>query len=131
MKKRLMNMSIKKLLIIFMALMLLIIGVAAGVLTIQDNSDPITSGEYMMSQNDPIPIPETMVEVEKTQTSVGFHIGDKKIELDGVIEAGKELISEVSKEFSDEGVKDKAKKVGGFGLGTAFTLYIAYRFIFK
>jgi len=27
--------------------------------------------------------------------------------------------------------KGVAKKVGGLGLGTAFTLYVAYKFIFK
>jgi hypothetical protein len=129
--KRLRKINPRKIFITIIVACVLVLGGLILTSSMLDNSDPITSGEYMMSQNDPIPIPEVMVEVEETQTSVGFHIGDKKIELDDIVEKGKEIASEIEKGLNDEGVKDKAKKVGGFGLGTAFTLYIAYRFIFK
>jgi hypothetical protein len=96
-----------------------------------DNSDPITSGQYMVS-NDPIPIPEVMV-VEETKASPHDPMieGLKELTNEAIDKVG-ELLNETKEEpESTPDSKGTAEKVGGIGLGTVFTLYVAYKFIFR
>jgi hypothetical protein len=132
--KRLMNMSLKEKIILLFAISLLTMGAAGLILTIQDVGDPITSGEYSISMAPPEGDPYPQVEV-KTEEQ-GLH--DPKIEkleklADATVEAGKELMSEVS-EMLDGDDTDKTRKAingGGLGFGTLVGAYFVYRFIFK
>jgi hypothetical protein len=121
----------KKIAIVGMVAIALILGGMIITGSMLDNSDPITSGQYMVS-NDPIPIPEVKPEDE------GPNSHDSKMKeleelVTSTIEKGKEVISGIASEINvDEKTKGKAKKVvgGGIGIGTLVGAYVVYKWIF-
>jgi hypothetical protein len=98
-----------------------------------DNSDPITSGQYMV-KNDLIPpeedpFPSVKVEPENTPDKVSSETEKLAEFVNDAIEKGKEVISEIT---TDEETKGKAKKAvgGGIGIGTLVGAYVVYKWIF-
>ena len=128
----------KKIAIVGMVAIVLILGGMVLTSPMLDNSDPITSGQYMVSETPPEGDPYPQVEV-KPEESPGPDGTVADSVWNEVIEVGKDAL-EKAEEFIDEknentestpNTENNATKVGGLGLGTLFTLYVGYRFIFK
>ncbi len=125
----------KKIAITGMVAIVLILGGMILTSPMLDNSDPITSGEYMVS-NDPIPIPETKGPEEdpfpEVKEGTQSEIESIKNFVNDTLDKVEEFIDEKNEgPESTPDSKNTGKKLGGIGLGTVFTLYVAYKFIFK
>jgi hypothetical protein len=130
--KRLRRINPRKIFITIIVACVLVLGGLIITGSMLDNSDPITSGQYMVS-NDPIPIPEVKPE-DEGPNSHDSNMKELEELVTSTIEKGKEVISGIASELNtDEETKDKAKKVvggGGIGIGTLIGAYLVYKWIF-
>ncbi len=124
----------KKIVITGMVAIVLILGGMILTSPMLDNSDPITSGQYAMNETGPEwdPFPEVKVDSENTPDKINSEIESIKNFVNGALDKVEEFIDEKNEEpESTPDSKNTGKKLGGIGLGTVFTLYVAYKFIFK